>query len=116
MSISLTVRETLGASVLSSASLLESSKSSISLSARQIQLGEEPLLGKNIITTTTKTTITTKHRVPTRLISFESQPKKVVVVVFVVVVFVGLVVVVVGGVVVIIILGYRNLTLKFGQN
>ena len=96
MSISLTVRETLGASVLSSASLLESSKSSISLSARQIQLGEEPLLGKNIITTTTKTTITTKQRVPTGLISFESQPKKVVVVVVVDVVVLFVVVIIVG--------------------
>ena len=47
----------------------------------------------------------------TRLISIESQPKKVVVVVFVVV---GLVVVV--GVVVLIIVGHRNLTLKFDQN
>ena len=46
----------------------------------------------------------------TRLISIESQSKKVVVVaVFVV----GLVLV---GVVVVIFVGYRNLTLKFGQN
>ena len=47
----------------------------------------------------------------TRLISIESQPNKVVVVVVFVVV--GLVVVV--GVVVVIV-GYRNLTLEFGQN
>ena len=45
----------------------------------------------------------------TRLISIESQPKKVVLVV-VVVVFV------VGGLVVVAIVGHRNLTLKFGQN
>ena len=46
----------------------------------------------------------------TRLISIESQPKKVVVVVVVVVVFVAAVFVVV------IIIGHRNLTLKFDQN
>ena len=46
-----------------------------------------------------------------RLISIESQPKKVVVV-FVVVVVVVVVVVFV----VVIIVGHKNLTLKFGQN
>ena len=51
----------------------------------------------------------------TRLISIESQPKKVVVVVVIVFVF-GLVVVGCVVVVVIIIVGHRNLTLKFGQN
>ena len=49
----------------------------------------------------------------TRLISIESQPKKVVVVVVIVFVF-GLVVV--GCVVVVVIVGHRNLNLKFGQN
>ena len=45
----------------------------------------------------------------TRLISIESQPKKIVVVVLVVVVFVVVFVVV-------IIVGHKNLTLKFGQS
>ena len=49
----------------------------------------------------------------TRLISIESQPKKVVVVVVAVVCVVTFVVVV--GVVVVIV-GHRNLTLNFGQN
>ena len=54
----------------------------------------------------------------TRLISIESQPKKVVVVVGVVVVVVVFVFVVVGLVVDggVVIVSHRNLTLKFGQN